>query len=284
MHPVDFTYTAPTDVARACAELAEHPGRACLLAGGMSLMPQLVRRVTRPQRLVDITRIASLRQLTSTGDGLSVGATVTQRTLEQSAEVGGYDLLRQALPRIGTVPTRNRGTIGGSVAHADPAAQLGVCLLALGGELVATSGDGPRRIPATDFFRDPYRTVLRSDELLTEVRFTRPADDVAGYFESVSLRGTGDRPLISAALLADRRADARPRMVVGGPGQIPIRVPLDIGDCPGDLSDEQIADTSFAVGAALRFHDDIRASAAHSKRLAVGVVDRLLRRLREEAR
>jgi len=269
MHPVDFSYTAPTSVAEVCAELSDEPGRACLLAGGMSLMPLLVRRMKRPQRLIDITRIDSLRPVAATGDGLRVGAAVTQRTLERSAELTGYDLLRQALPRIGTVPTRNRGTIGGSLAHADPAAQLGVCLVALGGELVATSNSGSRRIPATDFFRHPYRTALRTDELLTEVLFARPARGTVSYFESVSLRGIGDPPLLSVALLAHPRADAPPRLVVGGAGQSPTRVPVDVTD---------------AVAEFLHFDGNTRAGAAHRRRLAAHTVARLLRRFREEVR
>lgn len=284
MHPVDFSYTAPTNVAEACAELSDQPGRTCALAGGMSLMPQLVRRAARPRRLVDITRIGSLRRLTPTADSLRVGAAVTQRTLERCTELTDFDLLRQALSRVGTVPTRNRGTVGGSLAYADPAAQIGVCLLALGGEVSATSTDGARRIPAPEFFQQTHRSALRHDELLTEVRFARPAEGTVGYFESVSLRGVGDTPLISVALLAHRRAATPPRLVIGGAGQIPTAVPLAPWDAPGDLSEEEIADASSAVRRALRFEDDVRASGAHRMRLAVRVVGGLLRRVREEFR
>ncbi|WP_051020668.1 FAD binding domain-containing protein [Nocardia araoensis] len=281
MHPVDFGYSAPTTVAQACTELSGGSRCTRLLAGGMSIMPQIIRRLARPEHLVDITRIAALQQLTSTGEGLRVGAAVVQRRLEGSAELAGYDLLRQALPRIGSVSTRNRGTVVGSLAHADPGAQLGVCLVALGGELTAVSTAGARHIPVTDFFRGPYTTALRADELLTDVTFARPPLHTIGYFESVSLRGRGDTPLISVALLGRRRVDAVPRLVVGGAGRIPSPIPASILD---DLSDKSIASASHTLQQVLRFDDDLRASADHRVRLTVRVLTRLLHRYREESR
>lgn len=284
MHPVDFSYTAASGVAQVCAELAEDPDGTRVLAGGMSLMPSLIRRVARPRRLIDITGVDQLRHLSAASAGLHVGAAITQRTLERSTELAGYDLLRQALPLIGTVPTRNRGTVCGSLAHADPAAQLGVCLLALGGELTATSSTGVRHISATEFFHSPYRTALRRDELLTGVTFERPAVDTLSYFDQVSLRGVGDRPLVSVALTARRGQHSQPRLVVGGAGQSPSVAPAEITAIATDRSSAAIAAASDALGQAVRFADDARASAAHRRRLTVRLVGRLLHRLRGDAR
>ena len=284
MHPVDFSYTAASSVSQVCAELRADPDETRLLAGGMSLLPALIRRAERPRRLIDITGIPQLRRLSTSAAGLRVGAGVTQRTLERSAELAGYELLRRALPRVGSVPTRNRGTVCGSLANADPAAQLGVCLLALGGELTAWSSAGVRHIPATEFFLGPYRTALRRDELLTEVTFERPAIGTLCYFDQVSLRGIGDRPLVSMALTARPGRDQQPRLVVGGAGQCPSVAQAEITDVAAELSDDAIAAAAGALGQAVRFVADARVSAAHRRRLSVGLAGRLLHRWREDIR
>jgi CO/xanthine dehydrogenase FAD-binding subunit len=282
MHPVDFGYTTAKSVSQVCAELPADPGGTRLLAGGMSLLPALVRRAERPRRLIDITGIAQLRYLSTNAAGLRVGAGITQRTLERSAELDGYELLRQALPRVGSVPTRNRGTVCGSLANADPAAQLGVCLVALGGELTARSSAGVRQIPATEFFLGPYRTALRRDELLTEVTFERPAAGTLCYFDQVSLRGVADRPLISMALTA--RPNRQPRLVVGGAGRHPSVAPAEMTDLAAELSDDAIAAAATALSQAVPFADDARVSAAHRRRLSVRLAGRLLHRWREDLR
>lgn len=284
MHPVDFSYTAASTVEQVCAELPADPDGTRLLAGGMSLLPALIRRDERPRRLIDITGIDRLRHLSTSSAGLRVGAAVTQRVLERSAELAEYALLRRALPLVGSVPTRNRGTVCGSLAHADPAAQLGVCLVALGGELTAMSSAGVRQIPATEFFRSPYRTALRPDELLTEVTFARPAAGTLCYFDQVSLRGVGDRPLISIALTVRPGRDRQPRLVVGGAGQSPFIAPPEITALAADPSDDAIAAAATALGQAVQFADDARTSAAHRRRLTVRLVARLLHRWREDTR
>ncbi|MFJ5261945.1 FAD binding domain-containing protein [Streptomyces sp. NPDC088387] len=284
MHPVDFSYTAASSVSQVCAELPADLDGTRLLAGGMSLLPALIRREARPRRLIDITGIPQLRHLSTSAAGLHVGAGITQRTLERSSELAGYELLRRALPLVGTVPTRNRGTICGSLAHADPAAQLGVCLVALGGELTARSSSGVRRIPATEFFRGPYRTALRRDELLTKVTFERPAVGTLCYFDQVSLRGVGDRPLVSMALTVRAGRNNQPRLVVGGAGQRPLAAPAEIMALAADPSDDAIAAAATALGRAVQFADDARATAAHRQRLSVRLFGRLLRQWREDIR
>lgn len=284
MYPTAFDYTAASCVSQVCDLLGQDPGHTRVLAGGMSLLPRLMKRLERPRRLVDITRITELGQVAATPLGLRVGATVTQRSLEHHPDLVGYDILRQALPRVGTVPTRNRGTVCGNFVHADPAAQLGVCLVALGGELLLTSSTGHRRVAAADFFTQPYQTVMRTDELLTEAMFHRPATDSIGFFDAVSLRGMAEPPLVSVALIGHRAEGHGLRLVIGGAGQPPTQVPVETSDDCDGLTDRTIAHVGRHIADHVRFDDDIRASGVHRLRLAVGVFGQLARRLREETR
>src|SRR4051794_21688646 len=120
MHPAPFGYLPASSVEEACAALSEDPDGTRVLAGGQSLMPRVIRRLDRPRRLVDITRITDLHGLHATANGLDVGAAVTQRTGELFPELPGFSILAQALPRVGKVTTRNQGTVCGSIAHANP--------------------------------------------------------------------------------------------------------------------------------------------------------------------
>jgi len=285
MHPAPFDYLAVASVDDACAALREDPCGTRVLAGGQSLMPRMVRRLERPRRLVDITRIAELRDLHTTVDGLRIGAAVTQRTTEFSAAIAGFHVLAQALPRVGKVTTRNRGTVCGSIAHANPAAELGVCLLALGGEVTAVSSNGFRQVAEQDFFRAPHRTDLRPGELVHSVRFHRPKPESVGYFDEVTLRGAGDTPLISAAVtgsIVDGEATGV-RIVVGGAGQIPVLAdPASTGGLSGRLGDDAVEHAAHTFSAGLSFTGDPHGSADHRRRLAVHIVARLLRRLRKD--
>jgi CO/xanthine dehydrogenase FAD-binding subunit len=289
MHPAPFDYLAAASVEEACAALREDSDGVRILAGGQSLMPRLVRRLERPRRLVDITRIAELRELRATTDGLSFGAGVTQRTGELYSGLDGFGVLAQALPRVGKVTTRNRGTVCGSIAHANPAAELGVCLLALGGEIAAVSSTGSRRIPAEEFFRAPHRTALRHDELVHTVTFRRPQPGSVGHFDEVTLRGAGDTPLISVAVTTDTTGvtadggDPDVRIVVGAAGQVPVLAPAALTGALGStFEDGAIDHVSREFAGELELHGDTHGSAEHRRRLAVHTVARLLRRVRED--
>jgi CO/xanthine dehydrogenase FAD-binding subunit len=283
MRPASFDYVAARSVDEACAVLSADPDGTRVLAGGQSLLPSLGRRLERPRRLVCITRITELQDLHTTAGGLQVGAAVTQRTGEQFTELGGFGVLAQALPRVGKVTTRNRGTICGSIAQASPAAELGVCLLALGGEVVAVSARGFRRIPAEAFFLAPQRTALRADELLHTVIFHRPTG--IGYFDEVTLRGAGDTPLLSAAVNV-RVAGGEVldvRIVVGGAGQVPVLAGRSVTSAlQGRLEDAAVEEASRVFAADLEFCSDVQGSAQHRRRLATRIVARLLRRVKQE--
>jgi CO/xanthine dehydrogenase FAD-binding subunit len=282
MHPAPFDYLAAASLDEACAALSKDPSGTRVLAGGQSLMPRLVRRLERPTRLVDITRIPELHDLHVTATGLRIGAGVTQRIAELSSDIAGLHVLAQALPRVGKVTTRNRGTVCGSIAHANPAAELGVCLLALGGDVVAVSSTGSRQIPAEQFFRAPHQTALRADELVHSVTFHRPGSESVGYFDEVTIRGAGDTPMISAAVTGCVVDDevTGVRIVVGGAGQVPVLAePAISGALSGRLDDESVDQAARAIAGGLAFDGDAHCSADHRHRLAVRIVARLLRRL-----
>jgi len=283
MHPAPFDYLAARSVDEACAALSLDPDGTRVLAGGQSLLPRLVRRLERPRRLVDITTVAELRGLRPTPHGLQIGAAVTQRTGELCSALRGFGLLAQALPRVGKVTTRNRGTICGSLAHANPAAELGVCLLALGGKIAGVSAEGFRRIAAEDFFVAPHRTALRADELLHTVTFHRPTG--IGHFDEVTLRGAGDTPLVSAAVQAHvvDGTVTDMRIAVGGAGQIPMLAGAALtGALRGRLDDDTIEAAGRDFAADLEFAGDAHGSGDHRRRLAAHLVTRLLHRVKSE--
>ncbi|HST38747.1 MAG TPA: FAD binding domain-containing protein [Conexibacter sp.] len=285
MRPASFDYLAATSVEEVCAALAQDPAGTRVLAGGQSLMPRLVRRLERPRRLLDVNGIAELGRLRADAGGLTFGAAVTQRSGELAAELRGFGVLSQALPRVGKVTTRNRGTVCGSIAHANPAAELGVCLLAMGGELRAVSARGSRTLAPQEFFLAPFRTALRDDELLSEVTFARPGAATIGHFDEVTLRGAGDTPLASVAVVCETAAGAvaRTRIAVGSAGQAPsLASDALAARLRGPLGDAEIDAAAAELGETLELAGDVHGSADHRRRLVVALVARLLRRVREQ--
>jgi carbon-monoxide dehydrogenase medium subunit len=173
--PTQFDYAAPTSLSEALALLAEHRDDAKVLAGGHSLIPAMKLRLAQPQLLVDIGRIRDLSYIAAENGSIRVGAMTTHHALESS------DLVRQRCPllaetaaSIGDVQVRNKGTIGGSVAHADPAADWPAAVVALDGEMVIVSPRGERTVSAGDFFVDMLTTALEPDEILREIRVRAP--------------------------------------------------------------------------------------------------------------
>src|SRR3954453_6281686 len=175
MKPPDFAYTRPTTIADAVSALAASGGEGKVLAGGQSLVPLLNFRLASPAMLVDLNRIAELSHITIEAHVLRVGAMTRMRALETDSTVAQrFPLLAAAAHWVGHVQIRNRGTVGGSLAHADPAAEVPAVALLVGAELVATGPNGERSITADDFFQGFLFTALAEDEILTEVRFPLP--------------------------------------------------------------------------------------------------------------
>ncbi|MGE3445891.1 MAG: xanthine dehydrogenase family protein subunit M [Acidimicrobiia bacterium] len=172
MKPAPFRYERPTDLDTALQLLAADPDGARVLAGGQSLLALMNMRLARPETLVDLNEIAELQQIERRGDVLEIGALVRQRVAERNPDVrAALPLLVEAIELIGHATIRNRGTVGGSIAHADPASELPAAAVALDAELVVRSASGTRTIPAAEFFTGPFSTAMEPGEVLVAVRF-----------------------------------------------------------------------------------------------------------------
>jgi carbon-monoxide dehydrogenase medium subunit len=180
MYAASFDYQRPTTIDEAIALLAQHGDDAKVLAGGHSLIPAMKLRLARPRVVVDIARIPSLNEIREVGGRIAIGALATHRAIESSALVKAKcPLLAETAAVIGDVQVRNKGTIGGSLAHADPAADYPAAILALDAEIDVVGPKGRRTVQAVDFFVDLMQTVLAADELITEIRVPATARTVA---------------------------------------------------------------------------------------------------------
>lgn len=230
MKPAAFTYHRARDIEGATRLLAELGDEARLIAGGQSLVAMMNFRLARPHHLVDIGGLAGLDGLSTAADGsLHIGALTTHHAVEiarQDVLGAGFAVLRDAMRWIGHLPIRTRGTVGGSLAHADATAEW--CLLAvlLDAVLVARGPSGERRIDAADFFQGYYTTALEPDEMLTGIVFPRPAPHAA-LTEFAERRG--DFATVSAAVDLELAPDGRTvragRVALGGVAPLPVRVP-----------------------------------------------------------
>jgi len=195
--PAPFRYVRPETFEEALDALAEGGDEAKVLAGGQSLVPALNMRLVRPSLLVDINRVSELDHVVSKNGRLAVGATVRQ----SNPRLLDHPLLAEALPHVGHFVTRNRGTVGGSIAHADTAAELPLCLVLLGGSVRARSARSEREIAARDFFVTHFRTALEPDELVVETLWPNPHEGWGYAFCEVAQRH-GDYALCMAAAAA----------------------------------------------------------------------------------
>jgi CO/xanthine dehydrogenase FAD-binding subunit len=213
MKPPPFEYARPETLADAVALLASSNGEAKLLAGGQSLVPLLNLRRIRPALLIDLVLVPDLKVLARAREELVIGAGVRQREVETSALVRETcALLPLALRHVGHVQTRHRGTIGGSLAHADPAAELPAVALAVDAKLVAVGPNGRRVIAADEFFNAPYDTALERDEVLTELRVPIRTDARYAFLEIA-------RPTVVAVAAAATPTETR--LAASGIGPVP---------------------------------------------------------------
>jgi CO/xanthine dehydrogenase FAD-binding subunit len=255
MKPAPFRYERPSTVEEAVLLLAEHGEEAKVLAGGQSLVPAMNMRLLRPQLLVDINRVHGLDRVEAEGGQLRVGATARQA----DPRLGRHPLLARALPHVGHVVTRNRGTVCGSIAHADAAAELPVCLVLLGGLVRARSTRGEREIPAGEFFLSHFTTALQPDELVVETVWPLPANGCGYGFQELAQRH-GDYALCTAAALADSSGGLR--VVLGSVVERPTLVEVD-PERPGESAASQV-----------RPWGNLHASPAYLKQLVRVLVDR----------
>lgn len=223
MKPVHFDYVRPGSLEEALAALEEGGEDAKPIAGGQSLVPALNLRLVRPTLLVDLNR-AGLDGVAANG-ALTVGATTRQAALMGDERV--HPLVREALPFVGHFVTRNRGTVGGSIAHADGAAELPLCLVALDGTVVVDGPGGRRQIPGGEFFVTHFMTSLAPDELVIETVWPLPAPGEATAFEELALRA-GDFAQAMVAVVLRRDGDGvvtGASVAVGAVTDRPIRLP-----------------------------------------------------------
>jgi aerobic carbon-monoxide dehydrogenase medium subunit len=223
--PAKFEYHAPASVDEALPLLQRYDGEARVLAGGQSLVPMMNFRLATPAAIIDLNRIAELA-FVAEGEVIRIGAMTRQRRLEADPVVAAkLPLLREALRWVGHLPTRSRGTIGGSIAHADPSAEIPMVLQALEGEIVARGPRGERRVAAQDLFRAALTTSIDPLEIITEVRF--PAmPGRAGYAVQEFARRKGDFAIAAVAviLVHDGERCTKARLAAAGVGQTSVRL------------------------------------------------------------
>ncbi len=228
MKPAKFDYYDPRSLDEALALLDSHQGDAKVLAGGQSLMPLLNMRLARPNIVVDINRIKDLNYVRASDGGIAIGAIARQRALQTEQLIAErVPILREAAYYIAHPQIRSRGTICGSIAHADPAAELPALALALDAEMTLTSVKSARTVGAEAFFQSFFTTALEANEILTEVRFPAPPKDSVWSVLEISRRH-GDFAIAGIvaglALEPNRQIITRARLVYFGVGATPIRV------------------------------------------------------------
>jgi carbon-monoxide dehydrogenase medium subunit len=277
--PPAFRYAAPDSLEETLALLAEHGAEATLLAGGQSLVPLLNLRVVRPGVVLDLNRVPGLDGCTVNGD-VRLGALVRQQDALRNAALGAAaPLLTTALGAVGHVASRSRGTIAGSLAHADPAAELPAVLLALDGSVSVRSASGTRSIGAAELFTGPFSTALRRDEVLVEVWLPRAAPGVRVGFHEIARR-QGDFALAGAACRLEAPAGKIERAAIAlfGVAGNALRAPLaEIALTGTSLGDPAAAEEAATLAVrGLDPADDIHASGAYRRRMAGVAVRRAL--------
>jgi carbon-monoxide dehydrogenase medium subunit len=275
--PAPFAYLRPETVEGAVAALAEHEGDVAVLAGGQSLVPMLHMRLMRPGTVVDINRIAELDRIEVGGDGLVIGALTRYSAIEESALVSErLPLLQNVVRYIGDRQIRNRGTIGGALAQADPVGEMPLACLALDATVVLRNAAGTRELSVDEFLLGPYTTAREPDELLVEVRF--PESPGACTFFELGRRHN-DFAVLAVAAAGDRDGGTwrRLRVVLAGAEYRATRVDLDDSALDEAAIDAAVAKCLEAIDPP----DDVRASAEYRTHLVGVHVGRALRDLRD---
>ena len=272
MLPASFGYVAARSVEEALQLLTKHGDDAKLLAGGHSLIPAMKLRLASPRYLIDLGSVPGLRGVHINGESLVIGA------LTVYADIAASDLVRKQLPgladaasMIGDVQVRNRGTVGGSVAHADPAADLPVILTALNALFVLQSASGNRTVAADDFFIDFYTTAITTNEMLTEIRVPLPPSGAGTAYAKLPHPASG-YVVVSTGVLIHRQPSgqcASARIAIGGMGSTPIRATATEAALQGQpLTPDVIARAAAKAAEGTDPDDDSYASADYKRHVA----------------
>ncbi len=281
-----FDYAVPTTIDEAVAMLTRAGGTARVIAGGQSLMPMLAFRLSQPSLLVDLRRLRGLDKITVSADGVHLGAKTRWVDIERCTELAAaHPLLRAAIKHVAHVQIRTRGTVGGSLAHADPAAEL-PCVAVLCDATVEVFGTaGARHVPARAFFTGPLSTVLEPDELVTGLHLPAWPADRLWAFDEFSRR-RGDFALAGIGLFLDLRAGAASDVHIAafGVGDTPLRLSRAEAALEGKrLREDAIAACCKAAQLDLDPKDDIHGSAAYRRALTDHLLGEALRALARKA-
>lgn len=285
MKPASFEYSAPETLDEAVSVLEQHGDEAKVLAGGQSLVPLMALRLARPTAVVDLGRVEGLDYFRE-GDSVAIGAMTTHREVELNDYLfQRCPMIREAMSVIGHVAIRNRGTVGGSCAHSDPAAEWPALALALDAEIDVRGSNGTRTVPAADFFVSFFTTALEPEEIVTEVRLKLPPAGTGTAFMELARRH-GDFGIVGVAAVVSR-ADSdisEARVSLMGVGSVPIR-PAEVeevlrGSDGGDAALEAVAD---AVDRAIDPTGDIHGSEEFRRNAAKVMTKRAIRSAYERA-
>ena len=285
MKPAPFDYVRPETLAQACALLADDED-ARVIAGGQTLVPMLAMRLARPAKLIDILRIPGLAGIREESGSVIVGATTRQAQGERDPVIrASVPMLARALPWVGHPPTRNRGTVGGSIANADPSAEIPLVAVTLGAEILLATPDGPSSIPSDDFFIGPMLTAIGQGECISAIRFpVWPHKRIGTGFQEISARRSDFAFVAAAAQVAldDDGNCIEVVLGVGGVGDRPLR--LDVAALNRTkLDSASLSDAVHAVAGDLDAMSDLHASAAYRRRVAVTLGIRALEAARDNA-
>ncbi|MEN3318321.1 MAG: aerobic carbon-monoxide dehydrogenase medium subunit [Mycobacterium sp.] len=285
MKPAPFDYHSPGELTEAIALLQRHQDDAKVLAGGQSLIPLLSLRLSRFEHLIDLRAIEELRGVTAVDGSVRVGAMTTQADVARSEAAAAVPLLAKATSHIGHHQIRNRGTLGGSLAHADPAAEYPAAALVVDASLEVAGPTGRRRIPADEFFVSTWVTAMEPDEILTGAYFPVWSGSCGWAVEELARRA-GDFAMCGAAcgVQLDGQRLARVALALFGVGNAPMRARTAETALAGVAVDDlDLPDIGAEVAAGLDPPDDIQASGKQRRSMAKVLVSRVLATAIKEA-
>jgi CO/xanthine dehydrogenase FAD-binding subunit len=285
MKAAPFDYVRPASLAEACALLAADED-ARLIAGGQTLVPMLAMRLARPARLIDILRLPELAGIRAEAGAVVVGATTRQAQAERDPVIrASVPMLSRVLPWVGHPPTRNRGTIGGSIANADPSAEIPLVAVALGAEIMLATARGPISAAADDFIVGPMQTTIGQGDCISAIRFpVWPHRRIGVGFFEISARRSDFAFVAAAAQVALDEEDRCINIAlgVGGVGDRPLR--LDLSSLKGTkLDTASVFDAVNSASCELGAASDLHASAAYRRRVAITLAIRALEQARADA-
>src|SRR5260370_37392204 len=268
MFPAAFDYRAPATLDEALGVLKERGDDAKVMAGGQSLIPLLKLRFAQPALVLDIGRLPAMNQIGRHDGHLTIGALVRHVDVEQDLDLAkAAPILGEAAHWIADPLVRNRGTVVGSVCHADPAGDWGSVMLALGAELVAHSASGERVIPVAGFFQDPFTTALKPNEIVTEIRIPVPTGHAGGAYNKLE-RKVGDVATVAVAVhveMSGRKATMTAiALTSGGPTNLKATA-AQRALVVHDLTDEVIREAARLAAEAAEPQDDVRVTAAYKQ-------------------